>query len=357
MASTIWSDRKWSVQAEIAVEPGLDTEFTSIELLSGGVSLSRAPYSGADQKVSLTGTAGRAVETVRAIVRTRSRTYESDSIPVLRVPRVGGIKVGGFGVGEQIGSTPRQADSGAPDSGPVSGPRTLHVIAVGIDQYLPESKLPSLRAAVNDAKAFATAIRDHLPPSFEKCNLVLLLGEEATFARFDKAITSLKPAPGDIVAVYFAGHGLDYKGQFVLPLFGYNPTDPLHTSLDAFALARYAWPLSQCARWLVVDACHSGAFASKFVQAVGNDSTGFAVFASCQASELAREDVSNGYFTKALVEGLNGSAAIPGTARVSIGSLQAYIDDRFQQPPLNGLGQQPRIAISELGRIYVSQKR
>ena len=360
----VWNDPTWDVRAMVTIDGGAEVPLDRAELRVGGVAIAASDRPIRGESFELRGSTSRPPSVASVVLRSDDRAFESDPVEVPPARVVPITSMGPVHIGNPPPTRTRSSESGAPEAGPTTGPRTLHVVAVGIDVYENKavdggksSLLTPLRAAVSDAKAFANAISRHLPPSFTKTNVHLLLGSDATYANFDRLMSSLPASPGDIVVMYFAGHGLDVRGQFVLPLFDYKPTDQLHTSLDAFSLARYSWAISQCARWLVVDACNAGALTRKFANMLGSDATGYAVFAACQATEQAREDGSSGYFTKALIEGLDGPGAIRGSSRISIGSLQSFLDEKFQQPPLNALGQTPSFATGDMARIYVADKR
>src|SRR5262249_47467868 len=58
--------------------------------------------------------------------------------------------------------------------------------------------------------------------------------------------------------------------------------------------------------------------------------SGFVTFASCMASEFSAEGpaLQNGYFTRALLEGLLGHADANGDGVVTLAELDAYVAER-----------------------------
>lgn len=105
-------------------------------------------------------------------------------------------------------------------------------------------------------------------------------------------------------------------------------------------------------RLLFIDTCHSGGVmgrrgARADIDAISNDlrsaENGVVVFASSTARQYSLEDPSwnNGAFTKALVEGLNGSADMVDDGQITINELNLYVAERVKS--LTGNQQTPTL--------------
>ena len=88
-----------------------------------------------------------------------------------------------------------------------SGVQTLHLICIGIDQYMDSNTYP-LDGAVNDANQISHYLESNASDAFEFQSR-LILNQQATKAGILSAINDLsqQAVDGDIVFFYFAGYG------------------------------------------------------------------------------------------------------------------------------------------------------
>ncbi|MGE3988989.1 caspase family protein [Pseudorhodoplanes sp.] len=93
-------------------------------------------------------------------------------------------------------------------------------LVIGIDQYSEFPKSKQLKNAVNDARAVGKAL--------ENINFSVTYLENATKFQMSHALGTLEQqvSPGDVVFLFFAGHGVDFGGtNYLLPKDFPTPVD------------------------------------------------------------------------------------------------------------------------------------
>lgn len=168
------------------------------------------------------------------------------------------------------------------------------LVAVGIGDY--PKPINPLNLPTKDAIAMKTLIEKN-----GDSGTAILLDKEATksailseiHARFDHASTD------DIIIFFFSGHG--YKGGFV----AYDGELP-------YSLIREAMGSSKCKNKMIfADACFSGKMrqGKRKVKEENSDSN-VMLFLSSRDNEtsIERRDMTNGFFTVCLKDGLSGKA-------------------------------------------------
>lgn len=168
------------------------------------------------------------------------------------------------------------------------------LVAVGIGDY--PKPINPLNLPTKDAIAMKTLIDKN-----GDSGTAILLDKEATksailseiHARFDHASTD------DIIIFFFSGHG--YKGGFV----AYDGELP-------YSLIREAMGSSKCKNKMIfADACFSGKMrqGKRQVKEENSDSN-VMLFLSSRDNEtsIERRDMTNGFFTVCLKDGLSGKA-------------------------------------------------
>lgn len=168
------------------------------------------------------------------------------------------------------------------------------LVSVGIGDY--PKPINKLNLPTKDALAMKTLIDKNGDAA-----TAILLDSEATksailseiHARFDHASTD------DIIIFFFSGHG--YKGGFV----AYDGELP-------YSLIRQAMSSSKCKNKMIfADACFSGKMrqGKREVKEENSDSN-VMLFLSSRDNEtsIERRDMTNGFFTVCLKDGLSGKA-------------------------------------------------
>lgn len=162
---------------------------------------------------------------------------------------------------------------------------------------------------------------------------------------------------GGALQLTFAGHGSEPDGRLVLADGELTPDYLIEESL------RIAADASRSARLrlsLILDSCHSGAFAAKALEAsLGNDVlVPFNVVASCARDEFAWEESSlgHGIFTYCLSVRPNSLGSVSATAiqaNNSLGPSLSIAAGRFGVSLLTAGGQNPFYYLNGTGHIEV----
>jgi WD40 repeat protein len=209
----------------------------------------------------------------------------------------------------------------------------LYVLAAGVNEYVPGLKL---KYAAADADAVAKAFQTFGAKAFRSVEVKVLKDKDATGRGIADGIAWLgsKMTPQDVGVVFFSGHGAkDFQGDFAL----------LPSDLDPDSLDRTCIP----GTWLkaalgslpgrvvaLLDACYAGLAADRLpgaseddlVRDLVSEDYGVAVISSSRATEESIESgsVKQGFFTKALVEGLSGKADYNKDGVILFAELDRY---------------------------------
>jgi len=206
---------------------------------------------------------------------------------------------------------------------------TLHVLAVGIDEYTnPEMAaqgMGNLSWAEKDAADMAALWAGQQGRLFDKVDATVLtrdrLGRGVTQADILDAITAIgKKMPGedDSILVFLSGHGLRKDEGFYFLSSEADPTSKAsldRTSPSWVAMGEKLKGFTRAREIVVlVDACHSGAINPTELGFTWKDK-GLVLITSSRAGQKSYEGGSyigpdkkitgfeNGYFTKAIIDG------------------------------------------------------
>lgn len=212
----------------------------------------------------------------------------------------------------------------------VQGPKTslnkpvLYRICVGIDKYDQESL--RLNAAVKDATEIYQALERHCVGSgnrYEVSGGALITDRDATCEKVLNVLKEIrvKAKRGDLVVLFFAGHGVKKKDQFYLVTREANLSEDLTSkSVSGEDLCQILSEI-ECPVLMLLDACHS----AKAVKALSafrpatddlsrsltETSVGVTVLAAAMSNEVANASSENGYFTAALLKALEVREGVP----------------------------------------------
>ena len=219
----------------------------------------------------------------------------------------------------------------------------LYVLAIGVSDYNnPELKLGF---AAKDAGDFANAIYKQKGNLYSDVVVRKLSNKEATKDAMLDGLDWIQKQTGqkDVAMIFYAGHGInDNNGVFyMLPV----AADLERIKATCMNFEDLKQTVSSIAGKVVVfiDACHSGNVMGSSrrggndINAVVNElsstENGAITFTSSTGKEFSLEDLAwgNGAFTKAVIEGLNGKAAINGKNKITVKSLDAYISERVKE--------------------------
>lgn len=242
----------------------------------------------------------------------------------------------------------------AGDSDPMLRPN-LYVLAVGISAY--REPALKLRFPAKDAIDFSAAMRRQSGGLYKSVKTRLLVDAAANRADLLDALESLQhqATNRDVVVLFLAGHGIrdSASGRYY-----FLPSDADLAAVNRTMLSQddlRATLHSLPGKVLVfLDTCFAGQMMrqqerapldlERFVQDLVSADNGVVVFASSSGKQTAQEsaDWRNGVFTRAVVEGISGKAALPGRGTITLSMLDLYVSERVKQ--LTGGVQTPTLS-------------
>ena len=200
-----------------------------------------------------------------------------------------------------------------------------------------------------DAKYFFDYARKAF--GVNKQNINLLINEEATVVKTDKALSlwlksKIKKNSSDLI-IFFAGHGLastDGKELYLLPQDG-NPDRLERTALSRTNLFREIIDLKPKNVTIFLDTCYSGVSrdeemllaSARPIRIIANDQEGipenFTIFTASKLDQVSSglKEAKHGIFSYYLMKGLEGKADINHDKKITNGELLAYIDEKVSQ--------------------------
>jgi WD40 repeat protein len=238
----------------------------------------------------------------------------------------------------QVRSDPVSFTCTRPGVRDVVRPR-MYVVAIGIDKY--KLRDLELASAVQDAKEIANLFNDkdrQLPdlPLADRPRVVT--NEQATRAGILKTLLWLRTqmGPKDVAVISYSGHGeRDDKGHFAMLPVDFDADKFAETTVSGQELKK---ELAQTHGKVLVllDACHSGAigsFADDLTRILTDDDCGVAVMCAAMSRQTAGESakIGHGFFTKAVLEGLQGAADYDKDGKVDLTELDLYVSRRVRQ--------------------------
>lgn len=199
---------------------------------------------------------------------------------------------------------------------------TLHRLCIGINEY--DDPGLNLRSAVKDATALFAALEKHCvgPDNrFGAATGELLVNKDATREKALQALAAVrkKAKSGDLVVVYFAGHGIKQKDEFFLLTREGDPAKSLLGASLSGADLKTGLGKMECPVLLILDACHSAAAVKSFRPATDDltremtdDSVEVTVMSAAMSNETADATAENGgHFTAGLLKGLAAGSGVP----------------------------------------------
>jgi len=221
----------------------------------------------------------------------------------------------------------------------------LYVLAVGVGAY-PHAQIGKLTFPAKDARDFANVMRAQQGRLYREVEVRLLQDGQATRDEVVDGLDWLQKqvTQHDVAMLFIAGHGINdpTQGYTFLP---FN-ADPERLKRTGVSMAEVRNTLTSLAGKAVFffDTCHAGNVLGEGRRATSNDvsgvinelasaENGVVVFSSSTGRQFSYEDPKwgNGAFTKALVQGLVGAAAQPGSPRITHKMLDYYVSDEVKR--------------------------
>ena len=230
----------------------------------------------------------------------------------------------------------------------ISNPSSDNKVAlvIGIENYTEAPK-------ANYANLDATYFFDYARRAFgvQKQNINLLVNEEATVVKTDKAVSlwlksKIKKNKSDLI-IFFAGHGLassDGKDLYLLPQDG-NPDRLERTALSRTDLFKEIISLNPKSVTMFLDTCYSGVSrdeqmllaSARPIRIVADEQEGipdnFTIFSASQLDQISSglKEANHGIFSYYLMKGLEGNADANKDNDITNGELLAYMDENISQ--------------------------
>jgi hypothetical protein len=236
-------------------------------------------------------------------------------------------------------TAPATAASGGADL------ETLYMLVVAVNKYPPDNNLVSPVKDANDFKSQIARVAN--PPAgvrkiYNKLEFRMLTDEKATRQGIIDGLSWLKAnvKEKDAGILFLSGHGItDGKSYYYIPFRpGVMATSPAEW-LPGDQIVGTLQSLPGRAMFFL-DTCYSGALnnqaANRSTSATDmlnkiDDERSVIIFSSSTGKQKSGEDDQNGFFTKALIEGLRGKAASGEDNLVYPGGLGDYVARRVKQ--------------------------
>ncbi len=259
----------------------------------------------------------------------------------------------------------------------ITGPQTFAII-LGISKY---KFVRPLAYADKDAMLFKQFLQSPGGGSVKEENIFSLLNEKATSSSFwSKSFQWLKakkPAKGDKLFIYLAGHGdaIDEE-QFFFLTYDCNPMGDKNNYLAGGSIQLYNLKRKIAAETakgvevvFVMDACRTSELPggqegqSFLTNAITEQKMGEIMMLATAAGQVSLEDKSigngHGLFTYYLVDGLSGLADNEGTAdnEVTYNEIKKYIDKNVPSVAMQQFKkkQEPYFCCNEFSERIISK--
>ena len=222
----------------------------------------------------------------------------------------------------------------------------LHLFAVGVSDY-PAKDLTSLSYASKDAKDFINTITTSNTDIYSNVTTSLLTDKAATRSGVLSGLKKLvsEADQGDVVMVYFSGHGVPDGDQFFYMTHDASAQE-CYNGVDFQAIRSPLKALTEekkCHVILFMDTCYSGAMfgmksnTKEFSMTVPGLVGFYSSTSGQQSAEI--DKLQNGAFTHAILAGLKG-AAKNSEGEITINELETFIkrkvaeDTKGKQNPI-----------------------
>ena len=222
---------------------------------------------------------------------------------------------------------------------------TLYMLVVAVNKYPVPNDLAS---PVKDANAFKSQMaRVANPPAgsrkiYNKLEFKMLTDEMATREGILDGLNWLKAnvKEKDAGVLFLAGHGIaEGASYYFIPFKPGGMAGKAAEWVPGDQIVGTLQSLPGRAMFFL-DACYSGALTNQASGKASNatdminkidDERGVTIFASSTGKEKSGEDDENGFFTKALIEGLRGKAADKEDNMVYPTGLKRYVTRRVKE--------------------------
>jgi hypothetical protein len=221
-----------------------------------------------------------------------------------------------------------------------------HGLLIGVSEFA-DHRLARLNAPVNDVIAFRGILQDGSRGNFD--SIELSLNEDFLAVRDRLSRFFLDRSPDDVLLLYYSGHGILGRGnRLFLATSGSNLDAPQTRSISAREIREFIEESRAQRQIVVLDCCHSGAFAEHAKAAVpppavtpntfSSGDAGLYVLTAADTLQFAwdgaelrgGDESASGFsqFTSWLVEGLEKGEAAPEDEQITMDALYQYLARR-----------------------------
>jgi uncharacterized caspase-like protein len=218
----------------------------------------------------------------------------------------------------------------------------LFLLAIGIDHYV-SAKLARLQLAAKDAREIAALLEKNADGVFDSTHKRVLLDEAATKRNIEAALDEFSRdiRAQDTFVFFYAGFG-DKSNDNTDFYFILHDTDVDRRDSETWLSGREmrAWfrRIQAGNQLIILDSCNSAWAYESAAQTFLEKDTAVAALLKTNVMFLGTDTMSyeisslgNGMVTKALLEGLSGSADTQKDNRVTVRELEAYLYTRGLQ--------------------------
>jgi len=220
----------------------------------------------------------------------------------------------------------------------------LYILAIGVGKYINFPPDKQLQYAAKDARDFVEEMKKQKGKLYRDVSVRLLIDENATRDTIVDGLEWIQreTTSKDVAMVFLSGHGVnDNTGVYYFVPSTFDKNSIKRTGVPYADIKNTVANLA--GKTLVfVDTCHSGnvmgtrkalADITSIANELSSAENGAVVFASSTGRQfsLERPEWSNGAFTKALLEGLNGKADYMKKGKISINMLDLYLSERVKE--------------------------
>ncbi|WP_291197455.1 caspase family protein [Hyphomonas sp.] len=251
-------------------------------------------------------------------------------------------------------------------------PTTLHVLAIGIDEF--RNPVLNLSFAAEDAEVLAETIRRGATGVFDRVEVkVLTTPAQTTRTAILEAFKQYESlSPDDAFVFFVASHG-SVEGavledrEFILYTSNVGLLSSEALREDAITQAEIKSFISNVPatrKLILLDTCHAGAIGDSLaartrgVEEAGavkslSRVTGTTILAASMAQQQAVEGYNgHGLFTWTLLQALSGKAAIAGSDRVSNWNVTSYVGRVVPELAKQRFGREQFPTVNDAGRQF-----
>jgi uncharacterized caspase-like protein len=246
-----------------------------------------------------------------------------------------------------------------------------HALLIGVSDFV-DKRLSRLNAPTNDVIALREILLDKTRGDFD--TVELSLNEDFVGMRENLSQFFRDKAPDDLLLLYYSGHGILGRGnRLYLATTGSNLDAPRDHSISARDIREFIEDCRAGRQIVVLDCCHSGAFAEHAKAAApppavtsdtfSSSDAGLYVLTAADALQFAWDgaelragnEAANGFsrFTSWLVDGLKKGEAAPDDEQITMDALYRYL---FRRARAEGAASTPqRFVQGGVGDLVISR--